>query len=71
MFAAQTFRRHDEEALRELAEMRHDRKLYLGAARQRIEELEELLQGDLADPGEMRDAGWDPESLRQEYGGRD
>ncbi len=66
--AAQTFRRHDEEALRELAAMRHDQKLYLGAARQRIEDLEELLQGDLADPGEMRDAGWDPATLRQEFG---
>ncbi len=68
--AAQTFRRHDEHAVRELAAMRHDQKLYLGAARQRIEDLEELLQGDLADPGEMWDAGWDPDSLRQEYGGR-
>jgi voltage-gated potassium channel Kch len=67
--AAQTFRRHDEEALRDLAAMRHDRKLYLSAARQRIEDLEELLRGDLVDPGEMRDSGWDPESLREEYSG--
>ena len=68
--AAQTFRRHDEQAVRELAAMRHDQKLYISTARQRIEDLEELLLGDLADPGEMRDAGWDPDSLRQEYGGR-
>ena len=40
-------------------------------ARQRIEDLEELLRGDLADKDEMRDSGWDPESLRQEYGGAD
>jgi monovalent cation:proton antiporter-2 (CPA2) family protein len=66
--AAQTFRRHDEEALRELASVRHDQKLYLSAARQRIEDLEEVLLSDLAEPGETRDAGWDPESLRQEYG---
>jgi monovalent cation:proton antiporter-2 (CPA2) family protein len=66
--AAQTFRRHDEASLRELAAMRHDQKLYLSTARQRIEDLEELLLGDLEDAGEMRDAGWDPESLRQEYG---
>jgi CPA2 family monovalent cation:H+ antiporter-2/glutathione-regulated potassium-efflux system protein KefB len=66
--AAQTFRRHDEEALRDLAAMRHDQALYLGAARQRIEDLEKLLRGDLADGGEMRDVGWDPESLRREYG---
>jgi monovalent cation:proton antiporter-2 (CPA2) family protein len=67
--AAQTFRRHDEEAVRDLAAMRHDQALYFGAARQRIEDLEKLLRGDLADAGEMRDAGWDPESLRREYGG--
>jgi monovalent cation:proton antiporter-2 (CPA2) family protein len=67
--AAQTFRRHDEEAVRDLAAMRHDQALYLGAARQRIEDLEELLRGDLTDADGMRDSGWDPESLRREYGG--
>ncbi len=66
--AAQTFRRHDEAAVRDLAAMRHDQALYLGAARQRIEDLEKLLRGDLADGGELRDVGWDPESLRREYG---
>jgi monovalent cation:proton antiporter-2 (CPA2) family protein len=65
--AAQTFRRHDEQALQDLAVMRHDRSLYLSAARQRIEDLEELLRGDLAETDEMRDVGWDPESLRKEY----
>ncbi|MDX1501996.1 MAG: monovalent cation:proton antiporter-2 (CPA2) family protein [Thermoanaerobaculia bacterium] len=68
--AAQTFRRHDERAVRELAGLRHDRKRYLGEARQRIEDLEKLLLGDLEDDDEMRDAGWDAESLRREYGGR-
>jgi len=68
--AAQTFRRHDEKAVRKLATMRHDHTLYLSTAREQIESLEALLRGDLADSGEMRDAGWDPESLRQEYGGR-
>jgi CPA2 family monovalent cation:H+ antiporter-2 len=66
--AAQTFRRHDEAALRELAAMRHDRALYINTARQRIRDLEELLLSDLQDAGDTRDAGWDTESLRQEYG---
>jgi CPA2 family monovalent cation:H+ antiporter-2 len=66
--AAQTFRRHDEAALRELAAMRHDRTLYINTARQRIRDLEELLLSDLQDAGDTRDAGWDTESLRQEYG---
>jgi len=66
--AAQTFRRHDEKALRELAEMRHDKKLYIGTARQKIEDLEELLLADLGDRDEMQDEGWDNESLREEFG---
>ena len=66
--AARTFRRHDEEALRELAAMRHDKSLYINTARQRIRDLEELLLSDLEDGGDSRDAGWDTESLREEYG---
>ena len=66
--AAQTFRRHDEEALRELAAMRHDTALYINAARQRIQDLEELMLSDLEDAGDARDAGWDTETLREEYG---
>jgi monovalent cation:proton antiporter-2 (CPA2) family protein len=69
--SAQTFLRHDEASLRELtAERRKDRKVYLYAARQRIEDLERLLLSDLQDEGLSRDAGWDAESLRKDYGGR-
>ena len=67
--AARTFRRHDEEALLELVGMRHDKKLYLNTARQRIQDLEDLLLSDLEEAEETRDAGWDTESLRQEFGG--
>jgi monovalent cation:proton antiporter-2 (CPA2) family protein len=67
--AARTFRRHDEAAVRELAAMRHDKTLYINTARQRIEDLEELLLSDLEDIDDSRDAGWDTESLREEYGG--
>ena len=67
--AAHTFRRHDEEALRELAAMHHDPALYINMARQRIQDLEDLLLSDLEDAGDSRDAGWDTESLREEYGG--
>jgi CPA2 family monovalent cation:H+ antiporter-2/glutathione-regulated potassium-efflux system protein KefB len=68
--AAQTFLRHDEETLQHLAAWRDaDRAVYLSEARRRIEELEQLLLADLEDPAVDRDAGWDPESLRAEYGG--
>ena len=66
--AAQTFRRHDEEALRELAAMRHDHSLYINTARQRIQDLETMMRSDLEDAGDSRDAGWDTETLREEYG---
>jgi monovalent cation:proton antiporter-2 (CPA2) family protein len=67
--ATQTFRRHDEESMRKLYEMRDDRPGFLSAARERIQELERMLRLDLEAPTESRDSGWDPESLREEYGG--
>jgi monovalent cation:proton antiporter-2 (CPA2) family protein len=65
---AQKFFRHDEAALRELTEGRADRGMYISAARRRIEDLEQLLLADLENRGLERDAGWDAESLREEYG---
>jgi monovalent cation:proton antiporter-2 (CPA2) family protein len=67
--AARMFRRHDEDSVQELAQMRHDAKSYLTLARQRIRNLEEILLAELEDRSEVRDAGWDTESLRQEFGG--
>jgi voltage-gated potassium channel Kch len=66
--SARTFRRHDEESVRELAIMRHDRKTYINTARQRISDLEELLLSDLDGQNEMVDVGWDAESLMREFG---
>jgi len=66
--AALTFRHHDELALRELAMMRHDQPRYLDTARRRIEDLEQMMLGDLADKGDHRDADWDTNSLRDEFG---
>jgi voltage-gated potassium channel Kch len=63
---AKTFRRHDEEALRELSAMRHDQKQYLTLARQSISDLEQLLLSELGDTGVSRDAGWETDSLREE-----
>lgn len=64
--AAKTFLKHDERALRDLAEMRGDRKRYLSAAKQYIAELEEIIQSDSTDPELERDAGWDIDSLKEE-----
>ncbi len=63
---AQKFLRHDEESLRELTARRQDRALYINTARQRIEELEQILLADLKGVGLDRDTGWDAETLREE-----
>lgn len=65
--SARTFRRHDEESVRDLATMRHDRKTYINTARQRISDLEELLLSDLEGYDEMVDVGWDAHSLRRDF----
>lgn len=65
--AAQTFIRHDEASLRELARMRHDQREYINAARQRIRDLEVLLRGNLRERDRSEDAGWDATTLRTEF----
>jgi monovalent cation:proton antiporter-2 (CPA2) family protein len=67
--AAQKFLRHDEESLAYLATMRgEEQATYITAARSRIEELEKLLAADLEDAELDRDAGWDAEALRADFG---
>jgi monovalent cation:proton antiporter-2 (CPA2) family protein len=68
--AADTFRKHDEEALQELAAMRHDQKAYLSRAREMIAQLEATLETDqIEEAASKRDAAWDVESLRADFGG--
>jgi CPA2 family monovalent cation:H+ antiporter-2/glutathione-regulated potassium-efflux system protein KefB len=64
--AAQTFLRHDEESVRELTSRRSDGTGYTLAARQRIADLENILQADLVGADLARDTGWDAESLRED-----
>ncbi len=68
--AADLFRRRDEEHLRELAAMRHDQGAYFSRAREMIAELERLLASEqFEEAASVRDAAWDAESLRREFGG--
>ncbi len=67
--SAQTFFKHDEQGVHELATMGGDEARIITAARQRIRDLEVILQGDLEDRAELRrerDAAWDIESLVEE-----
>ena len=66
--AANKFRCLDEDGVRELATMRHDRQSYIHRARRRIQDLENLLLNDIKHVEEERDAGWDVESVRKEFG---
>jgi monovalent cation:H+ antiporter-2, CPA2 family len=66
---AQRFLRHDEESLRELTDRRTDTAGYVSLARQRIRALEQMFEADRAEPSLERDAGWDAESLREEFRG--
>jgi Kef-type K+ transport system membrane component KefB len=61
--ATKTFREHDEESIDELRRLRHDRKTYISKARERIEDLEQLLLSELQEVGEHHDAGWDTASM--------
>ncbi|MBU0692214.1 monovalent cation:proton antiporter-2 (CPA2) family protein [bacterium] len=66
--AAQQFQIHDDESMRALSEAWGDEKAYFSAARERIENLEKIMRAE-REGEEFRDAGWDAESLRKEFGG--
>jgi monovalent cation:proton antiporter-2 (CPA2) family protein len=68
--AARRFRRHDEDSVRELARLRHDRGAYLHRARERIEELERLIASECESLAPETDAAWDSEPLRRDFAGK-
>ena len=70
--AAQTFMRHDRRYLRELHEVRStmDRDAYARAVRERVEALDAIFGGEEDEVTRERDRGWDPESVRAEFGAR-
>ncbi|GAB2549243.1 monovalent cation:proton antiporter-2 (CPA2) family protein [Spirosoma aerophilum] len=65
--SARLFRRHDEDALKEQADVRGDKSQYFNTTRRQIKELEELIRSDEADRW-LREVeeGWDSDSLRKE-----
>lgn len=62
------FRRHDEQALHELAGVRVDQKAYVHGVRRQTEELERILRTDERFFHPEDDPAWDAESLRRESG---
>jgi CPA2 family monovalent cation:H+ antiporter-2 len=65
--AGQKFIRYENESLRHITEIRAEQGSYISAARQRIEELERILRADREERNLERDAGWDAETLREEF----
>lgn len=63
--AGQNFRKYDELALRELVQLRHNRKEYYSRARQQIEFQEELLKKDLEKKPNTNDHAWDGLSISE------
>jgi monovalent cation:proton antiporter-2 (CPA2) family protein len=60
--AARTFLRFDEVTLKKLASIQ-DRDEYILTAKEKIEELEQMLQADINQAIHTQDKGWDEESL--------
>jgi len=66
--SAKKFRKHDERLLHELAEMRSDQGKLISKARQRIEDLEQLMLQEKEDLHKEKDLGWDATTLIEEFG---
>jgi hypothetical protein len=64
--AGRRFLRLDGEAMRELAGAWGDDERYFSEAREYIARLEEIMLAEM-EGDEVRDAGWDTESLRQDF----
>ena len=61
----QKFMQYDEDALREMAEHRHDMKQYVMKARETFKLQEELLAKDLSQEDGENDHSWDSETIRE------
>jgi CPA2 family monovalent cation:H+ antiporter-2 len=61
---AKTFLKHDEDNLKKLAAIRNQEE-YITTIRKYIEEIEEIVRADAEGFG-IVDAGWDPETIREE-----
>ena len=62
------FRRRDEQMVRELAELRHEKSALIHGSKQRIQDMERLMQDDLNRMVKDKDLGWDVTSLKEEFG---
>jgi voltage-gated potassium channel Kch len=64
--SVRAFRRHEEASLREMAAVRHDRRLYTTRARRQIEEMERIMRAELDIDVPPEENAWDTSGLRSE-----
>ncbi|NOU58352.1 monovalent cation:proton antiporter-2 (CPA2) family protein [Marinifilum caeruleilacunae] len=62
------FRRRDEQMVRELAELRHEQSALIRGSKQRIQDMERLMQDDLNRMVKDKDMGWDATSIKADFG---
>ncbi|MDP2314542.1 MAG: monovalent cation:proton antiporter-2 (CPA2) family protein [Pseudomonadota bacterium] len=65
---ARTFRRYDEQSVRELAALRNDQAKLVSTARERVSALSTALQADLRGAHGFGDHAWDSETIREGLG---
>jgi voltage-gated potassium channel Kch len=66
--ALKTFRKHDDRYLHELAGIRQNSKDLIQGAKQRIEDLEQIMRNESERIGKDKDLGWDATTLIEEFG---
>jgi hypothetical protein len=68
--ALQTFRKHDELFLRELAELHHEEHKFIQGVKEKNADLERMMLDDMDDMdgiGKDKDQGWDNTSMKKEF----
>jgi voltage-gated potassium channel Kch len=62
------FRKHDEDHLLELSQLRHEKKIYIKQRKKVIEELEKMMLDDIENEAKDKDMGWDNSSRKIDFG---
>ena len=66
-----TFRRYDEQYLRELSEIRQEKSQYMKSAKEKINSLEKIIAEDKERTHNNQNTGWDTEYLKNEFNKED
>jgi CPA2 family monovalent cation:H+ antiporter-2/glutathione-regulated potassium-efflux system ancillary protein KefC/glutathione-regulated potassium-efflux system protein KefB len=65
--ALKKFKKHDEQYIAELANVRHEQKTFLRGARKNIEDLEKMMIEDMENEARDKEQGWDTSTIKEEF----